>query len=53
MSEEFYSNLNMEDITDADCIHVKRVCNSLETKKLDEYHDLYLINNTLLLVDFF
>ena len=53
MSEEFYSNLNMEDITDADCIHVKRVCNSLETKKLDEYHDLYLINDTLLLVDFF
>ena len=24
--EEFYSNLNMEDITDADYIHQKRVC---------------------------
>ena len=24
--EEFYSNLNMEDITDADHIHAKRVC---------------------------
>ena len=24
--EEFYSNLNMEDITDADRIHRKRVC---------------------------
>ena len=23
--EKFYSNLNMEDITDADCIHAKRV----------------------------
>ena len=24
--EEFYSNLNLEDITDADYIHAKRVC---------------------------
>ena len=24
--EEFWSNLNMEDITDADCMHAKRVC---------------------------
>ena len=24
--EEFYSNLNKEDITDADYIHAKRVC---------------------------
>ena len=24
--EEFYSNLNMEHITDADHIHAKRVC---------------------------
>ena len=24
--EEFYSNLNMEDITDADYMHAKRVC---------------------------
>ena len=53
LPEEFYSNLNMEDITDADCIHVKRVCNSFETKKLGEYHDLHLINDTLLLVDLF
>ena len=28
--EEFYSNLNMEDITDADCMHVKRVCKNFE-----------------------
>ena len=27
--EEFYSNLNMEDITDADYLHVKRVCGTL------------------------
>ena len=24
--EDFYSNLNMEDITDPDCMHAKRVC---------------------------
>ena len=24
--EEFYSNLNMEDITDADYMHAERVC---------------------------
>ena len=31
--EEFISNLNMEDITDADYIHAKRVCKDYETKK--------------------
>ena len=24
--EEFYSNLNMEDITEVDYMHVKRIC---------------------------
>ena len=32
--EEFYSNLNMEDITDADYIHLKRVCKDFEIKNL-------------------
>ena len=40
--EEFYSNLNMEDITDADYMHAKRVCKDFEIKNLGEYHDLYL-----------
>ena len=31
--EEFYSNPNLEDITDADYMHVKRVCTDFETKK--------------------
>ena len=30
--KEFYSNLNMEDITDADYIYVKRVCKDFEIK---------------------
>ena len=29
---EFCSNLNMEDITDADCIHAKRVCKDFQIK---------------------
>ena len=36
--EEFYSNLNMEDITDANYMHAERV----EIKKLGEYHNFYL-----------
>ena len=43
----------MEEITDADYIHGKRVCKDFEIKKLDEYHDLYLKSDTLLLVDIF
>ena len=31
--EEFYSNLNMEDITDADYIHAKGVCMDVEIKQ--------------------
>ena len=51
--EEFYSNLNMEDITDADYMHVKRVCKGFEIKNLGEYYDLYPKNDKLLLVDVF
>ena len=40
--EEFYSNLNIKDITDADYMHEKRVCKDFELKNLDEYYDLYL-----------
>ena len=47
--EEFYSNLNMENIKDADYIHVKRVCKDFEIKHLGKYHDLYLKSGTLLL----
>ena len=32
--EEFYSNLNMEDITDADYIYVKRVYKDFKIKKI-------------------
>ena len=49
--EEFYNNLNMEDITDANYMHTKRVCKELKiilVKNLSEYHDLYLKIDTLI-----
>ena len=52
-NEEFYSNLNMEEITDADYIHGKRVCKDVEIKNLGEYYDLYFKCGTLLFPDVF
>ena len=37
----------MEGITDADYTYRKRVWKYFEIKKLGEYHDLYVQNNTL------
>ena len=51
--EEFYSNLNMEDISDADYMHAKKVCKDFQTKNLGEYQDFYLKIDTLLLADVF
>ena len=41
----------MEDITDADYMHTKRVCKDFEMKNLGEYHDLHLKSVTSLLDD--
>ena len=49
--EPFYSNLNMEDITDVN--YAKRVFKSLKNKILGDYHDLYALSDTLLLADVF
>ena len=38
----FYSQFSMEDITDADYAHAKRVSKDSEIKHLREYHDLYV-----------
>ena len=48
--EDFYSHLNMEDITDADYVHAKKVCKDFEIKNSGEY-DLYVQSDTLLLAD--
>ena len=47
----FYSKLNLEDITDKDYEHAKKVWESFEIKSLGEYHDLYVQRDTLLLAD--
>ena len=44
--KNFYSHLNMEDITDADYANVKRVCKYFEIKELGEYHDLFVQSDT-------
>ena len=41
--EEFYSNFNIEDISDADYAYAKRVCKDFEIKNLGEYHELLVI----------
>ena len=51
--EHVYSLLNVEDITDTDYIHEKRVYKDFETKSFGEYHDMYIQSNTLLLADVF
>ena len=51
--DAFYSNLHMEDITDVDHRHRKRMFKSLNNKNLDVYHDLYIQSDTLLLADIF
>ena len=50
--DNFYSSLNMEDITDVDHRHGKRVFKNLN-KNLGDYHDLYVQIDTLLLSDVF
>ena len=49
----FYSNLNMKDITDTDCMHANKVFKEFKLKNLGEYHDLYTQSDTLLLADVF
>ena len=50
---KIYSNLNMEDVTDLDYMYAKRVCKDFEIKKLGEYLNLFLKNDTYLLPDVF
>ena len=40
--EDFYSSLNMEDITDIDYRNAKKVFKGFEINNLGNYHDLYL-----------
>ena len=49
--EDFYSHLDVEDVSDADHASIIRVCKDFEIKFFGEYHDLYVQIDTLLLAD--
>ena len=51
--KEFYSNINIENITDANYMHSSIVCKKVKIKNVGEYHDLYLKKDALLLPDNF
>ena len=49
----FYSELNLEDITDKDYAHAQKVFEEFKLKNLSDYHDFYVRSDTLLLADVF
>ena len=51
--EDFYSNLNMENISDIDYRHVDNVFKVFKLENLGNYHDLFVQSDTLLLADVF
>ena len=51
--EDFHNHLNLEDVTDSDYAHAKRVYIDSEIKYLSEYHDLYVQSDVLLQADVF
>ena len=51
--EDFYSNLNMENIDDIDYRHCNNVFKIFKLDNLGDYHDLYVQSDTLLLADVF
>ena len=51
--KDFYSNLNLQDISDEDYKHAQKVWGVFKIKNLGEYHDLYVQSDTLLPSDIF
>ena len=51
--EVFYSELNLEGISDADYPHAQKVWEVFGIKNRGEYHDLYSQSDTLLLAEMF
>ena len=49
----FYSELNLEDITDEDYKHAQKIVEEFKLKSLGEYHDRYVQSDALLLADVF
>ena len=51
--KDFYSNLNMEDISDIDYRHANNVFKGFKLENFGDYHDLYGQSDTLLIADVF
>ena len=51
--KSFYSELNLEDISDEDYAHAQKERDILELKNMGEYHDWYVQSDTLLLADIY
>ena len=49
--KDFYSDLNMEDISDIDYRHANNMFKRYKLENLGDYHDLYVQSDTLLLAD--
>ena len=49
--EDFYSSLNMKNITDIDYRYANKVFKKFKLKNLGDYHDLYVQSDTLLLAN--
>ena len=47
------SHLKMKDITNANYVHGKRVYKDFNIRNLENYHDLSILSDTLLLSDTF
>ena len=45
--KSFYSNLNLENISDEDYINAQKIWDVFQIKNLGEYHDLYVQSDTL------
>ena len=51
--KEFCSSLSMDDITDVDYRHSKKIFKNFNNKSIGHYHDLYVQSDILLLADVF
>ena len=51
--DKFYSSLTDNGIEDTEYAHAHNVWNTFQMKTMQDYHDLYLITDTLLLADVF
>ena len=49
--KSFYSELNLQDISDKDYLHAQKVWDVFEIRNLGDYYDLYVQTDTSLLAD--